>query len=272
MKQKCVFPILLSLLLLLAPAVACAADDHLIYEVYASGIDALTAKLDLSQDHKNYDVKLVAATQGLLGRLAPWQGRFEAQGVHAGPGRWQPQIYQSSSVWHKKDEVKKFVYADGVLQSVTVSETGKDKEIRALDKNLVEGTTDSLSATLAIMEKVSGGGACEGSSDVFDGLRRFKLVFHNEGADMLSASNQNVYSGPAMRCTVEVVPVAGRWHAKPRGWLSIQEQGRQKGSLPTVWFAPIGHDGEALPVRVKVVTDYGVMFMQLAQYDKNAQP
>jgi hypothetical protein len=63
------------------------------------------------------------------------------------------------------------------------------------------------------------------------------------------------------------VPDGGKWYQKPRGWLSIQEQGRQKGSLPTVWMAKVNKTGPALPVKIRVVTDYGTLFMHLTKIE-----
>ena len=66
---------------------------------------------------------------------------------------------------------------------------------------------------------------------------------------------------------MEIKPVAGGWSEKPRGWLSIQEQGRDRGMMPTVWLANVSDDGPAVPVKIRVKTAYGTLFMHLAQYE-----
>src|SRR5690606_14417519 len=80
-------------------------------------------------------------------------------------------------------------------------------------------------------------------------------------------SDYNLYSGPAKRCTIEVQPAGGKWHDKPRGWFSIQEQGRNKGTMPTIWVASITPDMPAVPVKVMVKTDYGTLFLHLVGYE-----
>ena len=67
--------------------------------------------------------------------------------------------------------------------------------------------------------------------------------------------------------TVEVKPIAGRWYEKPRGWLSIQEQGRKLGTMPTVWFAQLKETATVVPVRVRVKTEYGTLFMHMTNYE-----
>ncbi len=36
--------------------------------------------------------------------------------------------------------------------------------------------------------------------------------------------------------------------------------------MPTLWVAPIGEDVPAAPVKVRVKTDYGTLFMHLTEY------
>ncbi len=275
----------LLLLILIAPQPAAAkliaavkptapAVQTLTYSVYAGGINALSATIVLDDSAPGrYHVTLSAWTQGLLGKLVPWKGSFETEGWRLKDGAKTPEIYKSSSVWHKKEEIKQFTYAkDGKFVGFKKSEAGKDTTPKTFDKKLADGTTDSLTATLLVMDKVGRGEKCEGSKDVFDGLRRFKLAFHDDGEESLAKTNYNVYEGAASRCTVEVTPDGGLWHDKPRGWLSIQEQGRQKGSLPAVWMVKVGNSGPALPVKIRVVTDYGTLFMQLSDYQTSAAP
>jgi hypothetical protein len=239
----------------------------LTYAVYAGGLNVVAAEIVIDYPAADrYSVALTAKTRGFLGSLVPWQGSFATEGWRTKKGE-TPELYRSSSTWQKKEEIKEFTYGrDGTFVGFKKSEAGKDKSPKTVDHKLADGTTDSLTATLLVMNGVGAGGRCEGSRDVFDGLRRFKLAFHDDGVEDLPKTNYNVFSGPTAKCTVEVTPDGGKWHVKPRGWLSIQEQGRQKGSLPTVWLARLTEHGPALPVKIRVVTDYGTLFMQLASY------
>ena len=92
-------------------------------------------------------------------------------------------------------------------------------------------------------------------------------MFKEKGTVELKASRWNVYEGSAIECTAEVQPIAGKWHEKPRGWMSIQEQGRERGTIPTVWFAKITEGQPAVPVKVRVKTSYGTLFMHMTKYE-----
>ncbi len=108
---------------------------------------------------------------------------------------------------------------------------------------------------------------CEGEADIFDGSRRFTLYFKDRGEVQLEASRYNMYEGAARYCTGEIEPKGGKWHEKPRGWLSIQEQGRKKGTLPSMWMGHVDGLSYAVPVKIMVKTDYGALMMHLVNVD-----
>lgn len=239
----------------------------MVYEVYAGGINAVSAKMDVTATGSDrYAISFSAYTKGFLGKLAPWSGSFESTGWRNKDGSLQPQLHRSVATWRGEDELKEYSYdRKGDFLGYKVVEAGKTNN-KDRDADLTTGTTDVMTATLAAMQRAGHDDVCSGTADIFDGSRRFTLTFRFEAEEILQATRYNIYSGPAQRCVAEVKPVAGKWYDKPRGWLSIQEQGRLKGSLPTVWFAKMTPDAPAIPVKVQVKTDYGGMFMHLVHY------
>lgn len=237
------------------------------YEVYAGGINAVTAKLDVEvKDKGRYKIALDAFTRGFLGKLVPWKGLFESQGWKLSKGD-RPELHKSITTWRNEEEVKEYSYGkDGSFKAYKVTEGDKDKSPKKPDDKLTQGTTDALTATFEIMQAVAAGKSCDGSSEVFDGARRYELAFSDEGKVDLHKNSYNLFDGKATKCQVEVKPVAGKWHEKPRGWMSIQEQGREHGSLPTVWMGQLEKDAPAVPVKIRVKTDYGTLFMHLVAY------
>ena len=214
------------------------------YQVYAGGINAVDATMDIVYPETgNYHIMFKAKTRGFLAKLAPWWGSFESNGWRMDDKEDRPQVHKSVSSWREEKDVSEYKYKrDGGFDSFKITEAGKDKTPKKLDQELVEGTTDALTATLQVMQSVAEGNECAGESEVFDGKRRFALVYNDDGSEALTSTGYNIFEGTAEKCTVEVRPVAGRWHEKPRGWMSIQEQGREKGLLPTVWMAKM-NDG-----------------------------
>ncbi len=243
-----------------------ALSQKMEYNVYAGGIHALEANLinDLS-DSKMYNMEAVAITHGLLGKLAPWKGVFSTKGWKG--DIYKPQEHKSVTTFRGEAESKTYSYnKNGSFKNYIRIEDGKDKKDKP-GKDLTEGTSDILTATLNTMRMIANSDkGCASESDIFDGKRRFQLKFDQVRETTLKKSGYNAYQGPAVECTVLVVPIAGKWHEKPRGWASIQEQGRKKGSLPTVWFAVVEEGKPAVPVKARVKTDYGTLFMHLTSY------
>ncbi len=238
------------------------------YQVYAGGINAVDAEMNIVYPEKgNYEILFKAKTRGFLAKLAPWWGSFESKGWRMADKEDRPKRHKSISSWRDEEDISEYNYnREGGFESFSITEVGVDKTPKNLDDELVKGTTDALTATLQVMMSVAEGNKCEGTSEVFDGKRRFALVYNGDGTENLKSSGYNLYDGAAEKCTVEVRPVAGKWHEKPRGWMSIQEQGRDKGLLPTVWMAKMNENGPAVPVKVRVKTDYGTLFMHLVKY------
>lgn len=252
-----------------APAHA-AEKQVMNYDVYAGGFHVVLAELTVDTSKKGrYELMLESATRGFLDRIVGWKGIFATSGWRdEKTGKAMPEKHYSES-WSRGDfERKTYLYGrDGQFKSYSIKDDKDDgTKPRPVEKELTHQTTDALTATLSVMQKVAAGGKCEGSEEIFDGSRRYRLMFRDQGMVDLAASRYNVYSGPAVECTAEVEQVAGKWREKPRGWMSIQEQGRAKGTMPTVWFARIKEGQPAVPVRIRVRTDYGVLFMHLTQY------
>ncbi len=248
---------------------AYAATNEFTYQVYAGGLHAVEAKLTFSTNPQQnaYDINLDAYTRGWLNSLVPWQGSFQTIG-HADQDTFIPKTHQSKSIWKGEAESKTFAYEKRNLVRLTLEEEGVKTDITKLDQSLTEETTDILSATFNVMNHTLESGKCSGESDVFDGKRRFTLFFRDKGEDVLTPSKYNIASGPARICIVEIEPKGGQWHKKPRGWLSIQEQGRQKGTLPSVWMGQVPGFNYAVPVKIKVKTNYGTLLMHLTNVNQ----
>ena len=252
------------LFLIFCPLPLLAATSVLTYDVYAGGIHALNAKLTIKKEPTKYDIILNSGTQGFLKKMANWSGRYVSKGNIKG-GKPFPRLHESSSTWKKKTEIKTFKYdGKGHFKAYKSVEADVDTTPKDIDLSLAEDSTDILSATLQTMMAFPKSKICSGQELIFDGDRNFRLTFSDTKVEQLKKSDYNIYEGQAISCKVEVKPEKGKWRKKPRGWLSIQEQGRKKGELPTIWFGQVeGQPDLYVPVKIRVKTDYGTLFMHL---------
>ena len=246
-----------------------AGEQRMVYEVYAGGIHALQGHMTIKTGGGRYDMVLEAKTRGFLGKMAPWEGVFESHGWIEKDGHYKPEIHKSTAIWRGEKEIKEYKYRrDGTFVGLTETLDGKPQDDDKSDAapELTNGTTDALTATLNVLRLVPGTNECSGHEEVYDGKRRFDQIFTHAGTAELTPTPYNIFKGRAAECTVEVKPVAGDWHKKPRGLMSIQEQGRARGTMPTMWAAQLKNGEPAIPVKVRVSTAYGVLFMHLAEF------
>jgi hypothetical protein len=253
------------LALSLSPISAKASEaKKLTYAVYTGGMNVVMADLDFKfSDDASYSALVSAKTHGFLGKVAPWSGTFETTGHYKGE-KFFPNVHTSVAVWRGEDDQKAYDYdGKGNLTDFKEVEAGKTKPKKELSAELIKDTTDILSATLKVMHNMGRGESCSSSEDIFDGKRRFALKFEPVSETILKSSRYNMYGGEAKKCQIMVEPKGGKWHKKPRGWMSIQEQGRDSGALPTIWLGKLKDSDLFVPVKVKVKTAYGTLMMHL---------
>jgi hypothetical protein len=242
------------------PAVA----ETLTYKVYAGGMNVITAPLVVDMSRSTYTAELTAKTRGFLGTLVPWEGGFQTKGTR-NKNKLTVKTHRSTSTWRGEEDSASYKYdTQGNLTALDLRKDGRDEKPK-LDPVLTRGVTDILSASLMAFMHAENGGECAGASDIFDSKRRFTLDFKPVGKEILPKSRYTMYQGLAVKCTAEVIPKGGAWHKKPRGWLSIQEQGRSAGMMPTLWVAKVHPNLPPMPVKIRIKTDYGTLFMHLAE-------
>lgn len=263
------FIISAAVLLLCSPSAYAGGKQELVYEVYAGGIHAVQARLSLDLTTPGrYSLVLDAETRGFLRTLVPWEGVFESHGWVEKDGHFQPELHRSIGAWKDDKEIKEYHYSrKGDFVDLLETEEGQTAlKLKDVDPALTQGTTDAFSAALEVFAAISAGGDCTGEDRIFDGKRRFIQRFTHEDFEVLEPTKYNIFKGKAARCSVEVTPDGGEWSKKPRGWLSIQEQGRARGTMPTVWLAQLHEKDPAVPVKIRVKTAYGTLFMHLGSY------
>ncbi len=259
-------------LLVLIAAMPARAEDKsapgqsMIYDVYASGVHVLEARLDINESGDRYDMQFTAHTRGFLAAMLPWTGQYSVQGWALGNGNYSPEKYVSKSVWKKDVDGKDYSFTkDGAFQELLVTKDGKTEKAD-VSPELSKGAIDEYTAALKVFAKIAREGKCEGQDDSFDEKRRYTQVFKPLENGEITPTDYNAFSGETVKCTVEIIPNGGKWHKKPRGWLNVQEQGRRLGQLPTMWAAKLNETGPAVPVKVLIKTDYGALVIHLAEY------
>jgi hypothetical protein len=236
------------------------------YAVFASGFRTLAATANISEEKDKYTTYITIETDGLLGKLAPWRGILTSKGHFEEETQNRiPKMHAFDNIWRGTNKRVEQHYNDqGLLQEIKIKEDRRPEEIKKPDNNLVNGTTDILSAALQTAKIIHETGSCNSGQAVFDGKRRFDLKFKEKSRQFIKASRYTSFNGEAIKCIVEITPDGGKWRDKPRGWMSIQEQSKKKGHPPYIWFGRVTPESDVyIPVKLQVKTSYGTLMLHL---------
>lgn len=255
----------LFVLLLLFSTTAQAKELKVTYGLYTGGFNVvdIVGTYDITPDQ--YDLQMDLKTVGLLGSLAPWSGDIQSTGKIADK-RAIPSSYVFENTWRDDTQTTQFTFNDeGHLTSYKrIKEDGRVENTMPTDEVYADHPLDLLSNVFQAMMDQS----CAGTRPAFDRKRRFDMVFESQGKVTMEQSKYSAFSGDAEICTIEIVPVAGKWRDKPRGWMSIQGQAKENGQLPRLWFGKVDGNIPPIPVRFQIKTNYGTMIMHLKSIDE----
>ena len=248
--------------LLAFPVTGFTAPQALHYEIYAGGIHALSADLDIERGTKNYHVTFNAKPYGVIGSLLPWGGVYDTKGQVV-KNDFVPTSFNKVSQWREDHDTDSFVYKNGKLISQTERDETKKPVVTKnipIDPALTANSVDILTGTARLLKQADAGKACDFGTIVYDGRRRYTLQFRDKGTETLQASQYNSFSGPTKICEIEMIPIAG-FPKKPKGYYKIQEEARTRGQLPRVWIGQVS--GFHVPVKLMVKSEMGAVLIHL---------
>jgi len=240
--------------------------DLLDYNVYAGGLHALRASLELGYDEKSYAVSLNAKTNGFIGKIFPWSASYKSSGLETKTGDLIPIGYEAQSKWKKKLKTLAFTFNDdGSFKEKKTTRKGKTQTQDNFKQELTLDAVDMLTGTIKMLQTVENKRDCTASIPVFDGKRRFNMNFKNVGVELIKKSKYSSFSGKALKCIIEVEPIAGfKKKDMKRGWIAVQEHSRKRKKLPTIWLGEL-KNGHIAPVRMEINSDYGAVIAHLTQ-------
>lgn len=240
------------------------------YGIYGGGFQALAIQIDYDFDKTHYSADMRAKPYGVLGRLLPWAGDYATKGV-VKKGVLIPQQHDRISAWRDDKSHLVMTYKDGALDQLKEinDEKGKNtSQIITVPKDMSEDTVDLVTAVTDMLVQSTDKNDCSYAKEIYDGRRRFRMTFKDEGTQKLTKSAVNIFTGTAHLCRMELIPLKG-FKGKPRGYYRIQEDARTNGGeLPVVWLGRAWDGGPMIPVRMMVKSEYGTVLMHLQKIER----
>jgi len=178
------------------------------YKIYIGGLEALKATVTIAADSGHYDVEIQAVTAGAVGKMMPWAVNVGSKG-NVVDGTLRPISHTQNNNFQGKDRSVTLNYdgQGGFLNRTVVPDANEDQR-DPVPPEMTKNTLDIVSGVLEGLRLVDRTGSCNGKAPVFDGRRRFDLIYSDDGHEALESSGVAVYSGDALKCAVKVEPVA----------------------------------------------------------------
>lgn len=238
-----------------APALAAGGPMRATYEVYFGGLHILSAESEFAPERRSYAVTAKAETKGILGVFFGWRGETRSAGSYDGrravPGR------HTNFGW-RGDEQRSVILTygpDGEVTDTHIDPAPDPEEVTALPEDAKNGTIDPLTVIAQISRTMSQTGTCDGEFAVFDGRRRYNLRVSDHGMETLPATSYSIFSGEARRCGVEYAMLGGARKDPSKYSKTARDR--------VVYVARPVEDGPAIPVALKIETDFGTLMAHL---------
>jgi hypothetical protein len=218
---------------------------RLSYKTYAVGLHIADAEAALSLGPLTYEFALSFRTTGIVGVVVAGQNASAVHGTWNGD-RATPRQYTSSGTWRGDPRTTLIDYDQGI-PVIRELLPPLEPEREVVPDTLRAGTTDSLTALVALIRTVARSGRCENSIRTFDGRRATEIVSHTAGRETLEVTGRSSFAGPALRCDFASRVLAGLRTdevAKP-------DYRPLRGSA---WLAAVAPDRPIVPVRMTVET------------------
>lgn len=251
----------------LLPGMAGAQGMRAAYQAHVGGMSPLKGQAELVMEAGRYSLRIDAETDGFVGRLLSWQSRVTSLGTLA-RGVPRPELYELSSLWRgePRDVTLRYDARGGV--QVTAVPPPEEDEREPVPDELQRGTLDPVTAMLAVMLGAAEGRGCAGTMPVYDGRRRYDMVFADLGMDRIAPSGYSAFSGAARRCQVTYKPIAGYSRKPPPSLMGQRLFARSEGDGEPrppveVWFAPVTEGGPPVPVRIETESGLGGVVVHL---------
>ena len=175
------------------------------YTVYSHWLPVMTVKTDFRLTPHTYDVDLLAHAEGLFSLFTRLNVESVVHGTLSG-SNVMPARYDSSG-WSRHAQRHVIVdYTQTVPMLVLQDPPETDRE--KVPENMLHGTADILSTMTKLLVQIGETGKCDGTFNIFDGMRLTRFIMHNDGVEMREDVSHSK-KVPTLRCGFIGYQVAG---------------------------------------------------------------
>ena len=193
---------LLMLPLFSVPAGAASVQHD--FTVFLGPFDASRTTFTYSLAPGSYEVKSSVRTAGLFDTLYPFKADYFTSGKIKKEGLETSQYrYRSKTRFNRRS--KELVYNEKGIPVYRIS-TKNDKEKKVAIENSPDNkdTTDLQTVFAELAKQYNEVKFCDSRMQVFDGKRRFDVIFRDEGREELQPNQYSPAGGLAAKCSMYI--------------------------------------------------------------------
>ena len=189
-------------LLLTTDAYAVAVKHH--FDAVVGVFNAAEADFTYDVNKMKYAVNSKIYTKGMFDTLYPFEAKYSTSGrIEQEQMKTEHYSYESQSRFNTR--TKNVLYnGEGIPLKSISTKNGKKREKPIKIRTDVNNTTDLQSVMAAMARQYLQSGSCKGMRKVFDGKRRYNVIFKDLGQDILSEDEHSPYFGKALKCSMAI--------------------------------------------------------------------
>jgi len=170
------------------------------YDFYVGGFRIAEVALTTVLDEGEYEARTNVATRGVLEMLLRGRAASHARGSHGSFGQLVPQGFATRYSSRRGEQSIKILYEDASPSRVEFEPEATDADDHATPRERL-GALDPATAAVTALLPMAGADLCNRSIPVFDGKRRFDIIFLPADPERFDDSAPPPQSAtPLLRC------------------------------------------------------------------------
>lgn len=174
------------------------------FTVFLGSFNASKTQFTYALSPKEYRANSQVKTAGIFDTLYPFTANYWTSGkINNNALETSNYHYDSKSRFTKRR--KELIYNDQGMPILRISaKNDKEKKVVIEQDTNNKDTTDLQTVFVELARQYNRVKFCDSRMEVFDGKRRFDVIFKDEGKDELVANEYSPFSGTATKCSMYI--------------------------------------------------------------------
>lgn len=174
------------------------------FKVILGPFDASLTKFTYALTSDSYRVNSQVKTSGMFDTLYPFAANYATSGkINGNQLETQNYHYDSKSRFSKRR--KELIYNDRGMPIMRISsKNDKEKRVEIEQSTDNKDTTDLQTVFAELAKQYNEVKFCNARMQVFDGKRRFDVIFQDEGKEILTPNEYTKIGGLATKCSMYI--------------------------------------------------------------------